>query len=432
MGAKLAALGSAINKLAVLISMLCGYLATPEAPARTPAAGPVAAVLARSDVTGAEATGAMVSGARAPEFSTRLQAVKVLIARQVDARIDELLSAPTGTDALAAAPARQQAGEWILFEHLRARGEDHGSDSPVPIARAQPAARRTDALARRWLQLLDPVWGGVYRQRPSPGSSGIAGAYDKLLRDQAGAMEIFAGAYQDTREQHYLRGIERLDEYLLAWLALPDGLFYAGQGGDLPGLPERIGVSGYWALRTEHERRQFGLPPVFESIPAQANAAVALAYLRAHGVTGETNYQAIAARTIDRLRSLNADSPECLSDGGDAQRIRSRAALGLALLALYESSGDADSLDSAAGFAGCLTVESSAADLEGSALTARLMDRLGVHTGDPVWFRHALNRLEGGLALLPAGESIGGALPRGVAEFGLSLELWTRKQGEYE
>ena len=359
----------------------------------------------------AVATAEEFRGAAELEMSAELAASRQTIARWVDARLDGLVS----VDAASTFEAR----EWLLLEHAMIReGEP----------RSPPAVARVQVLAQRWLSLLDPVWSGVYRRALSDSSRNSAGTYRKRLMDQAGAMQLFSDAYRLTREQRYLRAIERIDGYLLEWLATPDGRFRGGQSGRPPALAERLGVGDYWALRTAHERRLFGLPAIDDAIPADANAELAIAYLHAYRVAGESNYRAIAVRLIDTLRAQRPTAPRCPLMASDPVQARSDARLGLALLA-------ANDVDGATGGSGPLLILGECPDggrlvedLEALALGGRLMVGVGRIGGDPVWMRRALNALETGHALVPVASLSGQGLPPAVVEFGLALESWVQRR----
>lgn len=233
---------------------------------------------------------------------------------------------------LLAGAAEPERGGVVVLPDLRAREWATYLYFNELAGERPELAASLDRLAQAWLQLLDPVWGGVYARTPYfaqggslqeeiPGRS-IAPAdadYEKRLIDQAGALQVFTAAYAKTRETRYLRAIERIDSYLLEWLAAGDGLFYAGQrflpeptGTDVSG---RIGVADYWRLTSEHQRRQFGLPARSPDRPLQANATLARAYLQAARVTADPNHGAVAHRIGARLQAAE-DSHRIAGESG--------------------------------------------------------------------------------------------------------------------
>lgn len=227
------------------------------------------------------------------------------------------------------------AREWATYLYLHA------------LASERPElAASLDRLGEGWLQLLDPVWGGVYARTPqfeiaetlpgkTPGSV-VASAdsdYEKRLSDQAGALQVFTAAYTKTREARYLGAIERTDTYLLEWLADGQGLFFAGQrfAADPAAvlIAGRSGAAAYWQLTSEHQRRQFGLPVRAPEKPLRANAALATAYLMAARVTADPNHIALARRIAARLPAAGD------SRGGDGENGFEAEAELLAMLATY-------------------------------------------------------------------------------------------------
>lgn len=159
-----------------------------------------------------------------------------------------------------------------------------------------------------------PAGAGGDAARPSD-----AADYDKRLSDQAGALRVFSAEYARTRESRYLRAIERVDAYLLEWLADGEGLFFAGQWfpvvDSATASSRQIGTADYWRLASEHERRQFGLPRRSSDRPLAANAALACAYLLAARVTADPNQLALARRIGLGLQALG-ELPGGTADGG--------------------------------------------------------------------------------------------------------------------
>ena len=276
-----------------------------------------------------------------------------------------------------------------------------------------------------FLKLLDPVWGGVYQAADQLDSQRqvIPG---KRLADQADALQTFAMAYQTSGEVRFRNGIEAVDDFLQESLASDAGTFYTSQSDQPENLPAHITPQRYWSLRTEHERRRFGLPPVEREIDIDENAAIISAYVQAFAATGESNYLRVAARAA-----------ESLLDTVPAADPLAQAGMGLALLDLYSATGEPGWLRAAQELAlplvsalrdgGSLatagSVDSSAAQQQvaAKALTARLLYRLSVFARDPELAERALRLLASAVPDLASDPS---ADRLDTVEVGLTLELF--------
>ncbi|KAF0246323.1 MAG: hypothetical protein FD180_811 [Planctomycetota bacterium] len=130
------------------------------------------------------------------------------------------------------------------------------------------------------LQLIDPVWGGVYQY--SHGGVWTNPHFEKIMSFQAEDMRIYALAHRVYGDEKYLRAARDIERYLLEFLRSPDGAFYASQDADLI-QGEHSGE--YFAL-ADAGRRARGLPRIDTHLYARENgwAVAALASLsRASG-----------------------------------------------------------------------------------------------------------------------------------------------------
>ena len=205
--------------------------------------------------------------------------------------------------------------------------------------------------ADRFLDALDPVWGGVY--------NGVFGAGrfipEKRITPQANAMWAFADAYQLTGEVRYLGGMRAVHAYLANWMTSPQGTFYTSQE-DRPA--SYAGSSrDYWQIESDAGRRRHGIPPIDRAVYTDKNGQMIAAYAQAYEATGRSQYlQAAetAARSLLASRQSNAgwmlqseDSPEI--QHGDRMRplataarpfLAAQAWFGTATLALYRVTAD--------------------------------------------------------------------------------------------
>jgi uncharacterized protein YyaL (SSP411 family) len=171
--------------------------------------------------------------------------------------------------------------DWDCVEYamnLAARGD----------ARADHMARQTlDAQ----LQLLDPIWGGVYQY--STDGVWTKPHFEKIMSMQAENLRIYAQAYGQWRDPNYLQAAQSIQRFLKTFLTSPSGAFYTSQDADV--------VAGqhsaeYFAL-DDQGRRKHGVPRVDTHIYARENgwAITALASLYSVTADGKTLDQAVRA-----------------------------------------------------------------------------------------------------------------------------------------
>jgi uncharacterized protein YyaL (SSP411 family) len=233
-----------------------------------------------------------------------------------------------------------------------------------------------------FLGLLDPVWGGVYQAHLRGGNGIDVVIPEKRILGQAGALLVFASAYQLTGDIRYRNGLRKVDAYLQDWMASPAGTYYSSQEDAAPKLDERVDVATYWAFESEHQRRQFGIPPIDHAVYVDRNAQIILGYVRAFEATGEAEYlrsARTAARSLLEERGMEAG---WLRQAHDTTRVRqdqrmrvhdvsprvylaAQAWFGRALLGLYGTSGEVQWLDRALQLAAALRATLEDAELGG-------------------------------------------------------------------
>ena len=215
-----------------------------------------------------------------------------------------------------------------------------------------------------YLKLLDPVWGGVFQAYFERSKGPPAIIPEKRISGQAHAMRVFAEAYQLTRDMRYLNGIKAVDAYLQDWMAAPDGTYFTSQEDAAPKLTERIGTKEYWAFPTNHERRQFGIPPIDHAVYTDKNAEVIRAYVHAYEATGDANYLGVARKAADTLLQQRQTNDGWMLQALESDRVRAdlrmrrhlveprpylsaQAWFGSALLSLYGATGEVYWLENA-------------------------------------------------------------------------------------
>ncbi len=292
------------------------------------------------------------------------------------------------------------------FYRAAARGDDGKSAHGVSVAVGES-------------KVIDPVWGGVFVaartdlwEHPIP---------EKRMLHQAAALTNFAEALDASHDDAWRKRIADVDRYVRGWMTSPDGTFYSTQKDEPPHLPPGMNATTYYALDDAH-RRALGIPPIDHGIYTDQNGRVVAAYVRAWEATGEARYLASARRATDALLAKRSSpdgwvvqvtaTPGLQSDA----RYRPTAAdgrlylapqgeLGLALVALYEATGEARYRDAALriGEATRATLEAPSGGffatakrdtddlvppdkpMEANVQTARFFLRLGRLTHDDAW-----------------------------------------------
>jgi uncharacterized protein len=157
-------------------------------------------------------------------------------------------------------------------------------------ARAATMAKQTlDAQ----LQLLDPVWGGVYQYS----TDGVWSKphFEKIMAVQAENLRIYAEAYAQWRDPKYLRAAQAIQRFLVTFLSSADGAFYTSQDAD---VIEGQHSADYFALN-DAERRKRGIPRVDTHIYARENGWAITALASLYEVTGDPKTLDQAVRAAD-------------------------------------------------------------------------------------------------------------------------------------
>ena len=208
-------------------------------------------------------------------------------------------------------------------------------------ARATARARQTlDAN----LNLLDPVWGGVYQY--SDQLDWHSPHFEKLMAFQADDLRLYAEAFARWHDPRYRDAAEAIHRYLAAFLLSADGAFYVSQDAD---LSVEVPGHAYYAL-DDGARRQAGIPRVDTHVYARENGWAIRALCRLHDVTGDADALLQAVRAANWVVAHRA-----IAGGGfrhdEAQSggpfLDDSVAMAEAFVALYRSTGDRHWLNAA-------------------------------------------------------------------------------------
>lgn len=209
------------------------------------------------------------------------------------------------------------------------------------LLRASQGDAKAGLMARQTLDgalgLIDPVWGGIYQYSTHGDWQHIH--FEKIIQSQADALRLYALAWARFGELRHKQAFEAIHRYLRAFLTSPKGAFYVSQDAD---LVKGQHSESYFAL-DDAGRRALGTPAVDKSLYARENGWVIHALATAYAATGEPRYlnEAITAtRWVLANRSLPGGGFRHAARDSHGPYLEDTLAMGRALLALYEATGD--------------------------------------------------------------------------------------------
>jgi uncharacterized protein len=217
--------------------------------------------------------------------------------------------------------------DWDSVEYamdLAARGD----------TRAESMAKQT---LNAQLQLLDPVWGGVYQY--STDGIWTKPHFEKIMSMQAENLRTYADAYARWHDPQYLRAAQSIRQFLKTFLTSPEGAFYTSQDADAV----RGEHSAEYFSLDDQQRRKRGVPRVDTHIYARENGWAITALASLYSVTGDPKILDEAVRAADWI-TLHRKLP----DGGlrhgakDASGpfLGDSISMARAYLALYRVTGE--------------------------------------------------------------------------------------------
>jgi uncharacterized protein len=200
---------------------------------------------------------------------------------------------------------------------------------------------QTEKMARQTLtaqlNLLDPVWGGVYQY--STGGVWTNPHFEKIMSMQAEDLRIYAQAYALWHDPAYLHAAEAIDGFLTTFLRSPTGAFYTSQDAD---VVKGQHSAEYFKLDDVNRRKQ-GIPRVDKHMYARENGWAATALVALYGATGDQRYLDAAMRSVKWVQQNRA-----VPQGGfrhDAKDLAGpylgdNVSMARAFVALYGATGD--------------------------------------------------------------------------------------------
>lgn len=215
--------------------------------------------------------------------------------------------------------------------------------------------------SRLYLNMIDPIWGGIwFGSRAQDFNSDFI--YERRTEHQAGALLIFAQAYQQDKNPLWLQAIDQIMSYLTQFMQSEQGGYMTSQEMHIFAEGIDITPAAYFALN-DVERREIGMPDRDTTQYTDINAKLVIAFSRVFEATANPVWK---RRALSLLKLIQTHSNQTggyhqvMAYQPDGKRIRklstglsqnyylrTQAFSGLAMLAGFELSGDMNLLEQA-------------------------------------------------------------------------------------
>ena len=213
---------------------------------------------------------------------------------------------------------------------------------------SQSGDRRAEKMARQTLdaqrKLIDPVWGGVYQY--STDGDWDHPHFEKIMPMQAENLRIYSAACALYQKPVYLETAWKIHDYLRAFLASPEGVFYTSQDAD---LVRGEHAENFFKLN-DSERRKKGIPRVDQHVYSRENGLAINGILSLYDATGAGKLleeATTAAEWILAHRALGNGGFKHDAADASGPYLGDTLYMGRAFLHLYASTGNRVWLDRA-------------------------------------------------------------------------------------
>lgn len=218
--------------------------------------------------------------------------------------------------------------DWDSVEYCMTAASRQGDKEAEQMAKQTLQAQ---------LQLMDPVWGGVYQY--SAGGTWKEPHFEKIMSMQAENMRIYALAYTLWGNEEYLKTAKDIHRYLKDFLTSPEGAFYTSQDAD---LVKGKHSEDYFKL-DDAARRSKGIPAIDKHIYARENGWVINALVTLYSASGDDKYlqDAIkAAQWVIANRNLSGGGFRHDEKDSAGPYLGDNVAMANAFLKLYMATSD--------------------------------------------------------------------------------------------
>lgn len=187
------------------------------------------------------------------------------------------------------------------------------------------------------LNLIDPVWGGVYQYSVS--ADWKSPHFEKIMSFQADDLRLYALAYATWHESKDRDAANSILGYLTGHLMSPDGAFYVSQDAD---LNTDIDGHAFYAL-DDAARGKLGAPRVDTHIYARENGWAIAAFCQVHDSLGDKRALTIAEQSASWMsnhRGIIGGGFRHSEKDSAGPYLSDNLAMTQAFLSLYRSSGE--------------------------------------------------------------------------------------------
>jgi uncharacterized protein YyaL (SSP411 family) len=203
-------------------------------------------------------------------------------------------------------------------------------------AQAEHMARQT---LEAQLNLIDPVWGGVYQY--STDGDWKHPHFEKIMQTQSENLRIYSLAYAQWHNPEYLKAALDIHRFLKTFLATADGAFYTSQNADV--------VDGQHSARyfklNDTERRRIEIPRIDKHVYARENGWAINALVALYQATSDESYLAEAknaANWVIQNRSVPAGGFRHDDVDASGPYLGDTLAMARAFMNLYAVTGNRD------------------------------------------------------------------------------------------
>ncbi|MGB8352823.1 MAG: DUF255 domain-containing protein [Chthoniobacteraceae bacterium] len=187
------------------------------------------------------------------------------------------------------------------------------------------------------LQLIDPVWGGVYQY--STDGDWKHPHFEKIMQFQAEDIRTYALAYDYWKDPKDLQAASDIHRFVHDFLTDPTGTFYTSQDAD---VVDGEHSADYFKLDDAARRKQ-GVPRVDKHVYGRENGWMIYSLARLYAATGKEDYleQALtAANCMLHERSMPSGGWRHDAENQAGPFLGDTLYMGRACLGLYEVTGD--------------------------------------------------------------------------------------------
>lgn len=198
------------------------------------------------------------------------------------------------------------------------------------------------------LNLLDPVWGGIYQY--STDGDWQHPHYEKIMQMQGENLRIYSLGSMIYKDEKYLKAAKSIANYLNTFMTSPEGAFYTSQDADL--IPGQH--SEDYFNQDDKERRKRGIPRIDKHIYARENGWAINGFAHLYMATGDEKYLTDATRAAEYIlknRSIQGGGFSHDEHDNAGPFLGDSLSMGRAFLAIYEATADRKWLDRAQGCA---------------------------------------------------------------------------------